>query len=76
VPFLKNGNHGDVERFFPEYDALRYEKEGHILDALDHFGWKGKRVLEIGIRRRADRQSRHGLQVILVLTWGEVIWTV
>jgi SAM-dependent methyltransferase len=48
---------GDYEAFFTQYDRLRYQREGHILAALDAIDLKGKRVLEIGLGQGADSEQ-------------------
>lgn len=48
---------GDYEKFFSEYDAYRYRKEGHILRRLDAIDWNGKQVLEIGLGQGADSEQ-------------------
>lgn len=48
---------GDFERFFAEYDAFRYRREGHILSFLDRADCAGKKVLEIGLGQGADSEQ-------------------
>ena len=48
---------GDYEDFFTAYDSFRYRKEAHILRCLDDIGFKGKRVLEIGLGQGADSEQ-------------------
>ena len=48
---------GDYEKFFSDYDAFRYRKEGHILRCLNEIDFKGKNVLEIGLGQGADGEQ-------------------
>jgi ubiquinone/menaquinone biosynthesis C-methylase UbiE len=47
----------DYEEFFRRYDALRYQREGHILSRLDAIDFEGKQVLEIGLGQGADSEQ-------------------
>jgi ubiquinone/menaquinone biosynthesis C-methylase UbiE len=42
--------------YLDEYDAFRYNREGHILTMFDRFDLRGKRVLEIGLGQGADSE--------------------
>ena len=48
---------GDYERFFTQYDAWRYDQEGHILECLDALHVDGKAVLEIGLGEGAEAEQ-------------------
>jgi len=48
---------GDYERFFDQYDAWRYDQEGHILACLDGLDLKDRKVLEIGLGQGADSEQ-------------------
>jgi ubiquinone/menaquinone biosynthesis C-methylase UbiE len=48
---------GDYDRFFTEYDAFRYRREGHILECLDGIDFSGKKVLEIGLGQGAESEQ-------------------
>lgn len=61
--------------FFDAYDRWRYKSQSHILQALDEFDWKGKRVLEIGLGQGADSEQlirRGALWSGTDLTWESV----
>ena len=47
----------DYERFFDDYDELRYGMESHIPGCLDRLDLKGKRVLEIGLGQGAESEQ-------------------
>jgi SAM-dependent methyltransferase len=47
----------DYERFFTAYDAWRYDQEGHIPATLDRYGWRDKKVLEIGLGQGAESEQ-------------------
>jgi SAM-dependent methyltransferase len=47
----------DYQRFFDEYDAWRYDQEGHILGCLDRFEWRDRDVLEIGLGQGAESEQ-------------------
>lgn len=47
----------DYEAFFRDYDAFRYDREGHILQCLDGIDFRGMRVLEIGLGEGADSEQ-------------------
>lgn len=47
----------DYETFFREYDALRYQREGHILGCLDAIDFSGRKILEIGLGQGADSEQ-------------------
>ncbi|HEX4082012.1 MAG TPA: glycosyltransferase, partial [Acidimicrobiales bacterium] len=47
----------DYERFFDDYDKLRYGMESHIPGCLDQLDLKGKRVLEIGLGEGAESEQ-------------------
>jgi SAM-dependent methyltransferase len=47
----------DYQRFFDEYDAWRYDQEGHIPGGLDHFEWRDRDVLEIGLGQGAESEQ-------------------
>ena len=48
---------GDYNSFFEAYDKWYYGCQGHVLESLDQFDWKGKRVLEIGLGQGADSEQ-------------------
>jgi len=48
---------GDYERFFDQYDAWRYDQEGHILACLDGLDLEDRKVLEIGLGQGADSEQ-------------------
>lgn len=48
---------GDYDRFFTEYDAFRYRREGHILGCLNDIDFTGKKVLEIGLGQGAESEQ-------------------
>ena len=54
---LNGAFRGDYERFFDQYDAWRYDQEGHILACLDGLDLKDRRVLEIGLGQGADSEQ-------------------
>ena len=54
---LSKTSSANYASFFDAYDAFRYQKEGHILRALDRFDFHGKRVLEIGLGQGADSEQ-------------------
>ena len=47
----------DYEKFFSEYDKLRYKNESHILKLIDDIDWKDKNILEIGLGQGADSEQ-------------------
>jgi SAM-dependent methyltransferase len=49
--------HHDYARFFDEYDAWRYDQEGHILACLDGVDWRDRDVLEIGLGQGAESEQ-------------------
>lgn len=53
----KKANLSHYADFFDSYDKYRYSKESHILDCLDEISFRGKRVLEIGLRQGADSEQ-------------------
>ena len=61
---LNGAFRGDYERFFDQYDAWRYDQEGHILACLDGLDLKDRKVLEIGLGQGADSEQliRRGAQ--------------
>lgn len=54
---LRGGFADDHERFFAAYDAWRYDQEGHIPACLDHFDFRDRRVLEIGLGQGAESEQ-------------------
>ncbi|MBV9304939.1 MAG: class I SAM-dependent methyltransferase [Acidobacteriaceae bacterium] len=48
---------GDYAAFFNSYDHWLYKTQSHILDALNEFQWKGRRVLEIGLGQGSDSEQ-------------------
>ena len=54
---LNEKTRSEYEQFFDRYDQYRYTKERHILKNLDRIGWRGKRVLEIGLGQGADAEQ-------------------
>lgn len=54
---LEGRYRGDYERFFTEYDELRYAQEAHIPACLDRLGVSGKRLLEIGTGEGAEAEQ-------------------
>lgn len=61
----------DYERFFTDYDRVRYTMEHHILGCLDGIDFRGRRVLEVGLGQGADAEQiirRGGLWSGLDLT--------
>lgn len=62
---------GDYEAFFQNYDRSRYELESHIPACLDAIGFRGRRILEIGLGQGAESEQiirRGGLWSGLDLT--------
>jgi SAM-dependent methyltransferase len=49
--------HYDYAQFFDEYDAWRYDQEGHILSCLDAVDWRDRDVLEIGLGQGAESEQ-------------------
>jgi SAM-dependent methyltransferase len=49
--------HHDYAHFFDEYDAWRYDQEGHILACLDAVDWRDRDVLEIGLGQGAESEQ-------------------
>jgi len=47
----------DYLKFFDEYDAFRYNEYPELLKVLDHIGFDGKSVLEIGLGEGADSEQ-------------------
>jgi len=47
----------DYAEFFDAYDRFRYSSEPHILQALDQFDWRGKKILEIGVGQGSDSEQ-------------------
>ena len=47
----------DYETFFREYDAFRYQREGHILGCLDAINFRDRKILEIGLGQGADSEQ-------------------
>jgi SAM-dependent methyltransferase len=54
---LHGGFGDDHERFFAAYDAWRYDREGHIPACLDHFDFRERDVLEIGLGQGAESEQ-------------------
>lgn len=48
---------GDHDHFFEEYDAWRYDQEGHIPGCLDAMQVRGLRLLEIGLGQGAEAEQ-------------------
>lgn len=48
---------GNYAAFFETFDRWLYTRQKHILEALDQFDWRGKRVLEIGLGQGADSEQ-------------------
>lgn len=48
---------GDYEQFFEQYDAWRYDQEGHIPACLDGLRLRGRRTLEIGLGEGAEAEQ-------------------
>ncbi len=47
----------DSEKFFENYDQVRYQKEPHILECLKEIDFQGNRTLEIGLGQGADSEQ-------------------
>ena len=54
---LSDESRAEFELFFDRYDKYRYATEPHILKNLDHVGFEGKQVLEIGLGQGADAEQ-------------------
>jgi SAM-dependent methyltransferase len=53
---IVDGLRGDYDRFFTEYDRVKYQSESHIPRCIGELGVEGKRVLEIGLGQGAESE--------------------
>lgn len=57
VGTLEKDFSGDFGKFIDAYDSWYYSGQAHVLEMLDRFDWRNKKVLEIGLGQGSDAEQ-------------------